>query len=289
MNYDLIGVNIKMLREKAKMSQTELAENICTQAQISRIEKGEVIPLSSTLYEISKKLEIDMNEFFNMASYKRFDYISTVKNEIRKAIRNRDYETVYELVTCEKENPVFSSIEHQQFLLWHEGVAMYYLNKGFNRSIELLLLTLEMRNPTLYSATEIEIMNSIGIIFNEEKEFELSVQYYERALKEMHKLQKKIELTKIRIYYGLSKSLTALGRHRESLNYGKRGINLCVQLESLYLMGELHFQAGINCFYLKHYKRSMMHLNKSLLIFEIMDKHDYVMIIKENIDECFPV
>jgi len=292
MNDRLIGENIKMLREKANMSQTELAENICTQAQISRIEKGEVIPLSTTLYNISRKLEIDMNEFFNMANNQRFDYIDTVKNEIRKAIRKRDYETVYELVKSEQKNEIFASVEHEQFLMWHEGVAIYYLEGAFDRSLELLLKSLyrtRRKTNSLYSCTEIEIMISIGIIYNETEKFELSVQYYEQALEEMHKIQKKMDQTKIRIYYGLTKSLTSLGKHRDSFAYSKKGISLCIYLESFYLLGELHFQAGINCFHLKQFKRSMVHLNKSLLLFEIMDKSDYVEIIKENIEEYFPL
>ncbi|WP_280769645.1 helix-turn-helix domain-containing protein [Salipaludibacillus daqingensis] len=292
MNDRLIGENIKMLREKAGMSQTELAESICTQAQISRIEKGEVIPLSTTLYNISRKLEIDMNEFFNMANYRRFDYIDTVKSEIRKAIRDKEYEAVYEMVKSEQKNGVFASVEHEQFLLWHEGVAIYYLKQDFDRSIELLMKALyrtRQKTNSLYSSTEIEIMNSIGIIFNEKGELELSVQYYEQALEEMHKIQKKMDLTKIRLYYGLTKSLTSLGRYRESFAYCKKGISLCIYLESFYLLGELHFQAGINCFHLRQFKRSMTHLNKSLLLFDIMDKHDYVEIIKENMNEYFPV
>ncbi|WP_078579063.1 helix-turn-helix domain-containing protein [Salipaludibacillus agaradhaerens] len=292
MNYELIGENIKMYREKAGMSQTDLADGICSQAQISRIEKGEVIPLSTTLYQIAKKLEIDINDFFNMAHYKRFDYINEVKNEIRKSIRLKDYRTVYDIVNSEKRNAVFSSLEHQQFLMWHEGISSYYLKKGFRRSLDVLLKSLQLtrsKEKTLYSATEIEILNSIGIIFNEEGELTLSVQYYEQALREMHKCQKKMDLTKIRVYYGLTKSLTALGRHRDSFAYAQNGIRLCAQLESLYLLGELHFQAGMNCFHMKQLKKSGVHLYKAQLTFEIMDNDEYVEIIKANIKELFPV
>ncbi|PYZ92721.1 XRE family transcriptional regulator [Salipaludibacillus keqinensis] len=292
MKHWLIGENIKMLREQAHMSQAELAEGICTQAQISRIEKGEVIPLSSTLYEISRKLEIDMDEFFNMAHDQRFDYIVTVKTEIRKAIRNKDYQSVYDMVKCEQKNAIFSSREHQQFLIWHEGIASYYLNQGFQHSIDLLMKALHMNqgdtSKARYSCTEIEIMNSIGIVYNEEGEFKLSVQYYELALEEMHKIQKNMDLTKIRVYYGLSKSLSRLNNHRQSLVFARKGIDLCIKIETLYLLGDLHFQAGMNCFYLRHFKRSKVHLNKSLLIFEVMENREYVEIISGNIRELFP-
>lgn len=41
----IIGKNIKKLRKQAQLTQVELAQGIGTQAQISKIEQGLVIPL----------------------------------------------------------------------------------------------------------------------------------------------------------------------------------------------------------------------------------------------------
>ena len=47
-----------------KFSQKELAEGICKQGQISRLENGEYTPGSDVLYKLSKKLNVSMDYFF---------------------------------------------------------------------------------------------------------------------------------------------------------------------------------------------------------------------------------
>ncbi|MBR8644357.1 helix-turn-helix transcriptional regulator [[Brevibacterium] frigoritolerans] len=54
---------MKELRKQIGLSQEELATGICTQAQISKIEKGDVYPYASTLYLISQRLGVDVNYF----------------------------------------------------------------------------------------------------------------------------------------------------------------------------------------------------------------------------------
>ncbi|WP_406686207.1 helix-turn-helix domain-containing protein, partial [Rossellomorea vietnamensis] len=64
MDYSIIGKKIKELRQEVNITQGELAEGICTQALISRIEKGETDPNATALYQISKRLGVDVNYFF---------------------------------------------------------------------------------------------------------------------------------------------------------------------------------------------------------------------------------
>ena len=47
------------------MSQKELAAGICKQGQISRIENGEYTPGLELLYDLSRKLKVSMDYFFN--------------------------------------------------------------------------------------------------------------------------------------------------------------------------------------------------------------------------------
>ena len=49
MDFSAVGKKIKELRKQIGLSQEELAEGICTQAQISKIEKGVVYPYATTL------------------------------------------------------------------------------------------------------------------------------------------------------------------------------------------------------------------------------------------------
>lgn len=51
----VIGKKIKELEKGVGVTQGGLADGICTQALISRIEKGDIFPGATVLYQISNK------------------------------------------------------------------------------------------------------------------------------------------------------------------------------------------------------------------------------------------
>ncbi|MBO0447645.1 helix-turn-helix transcriptional regulator [Enterococcus ureilyticus] len=60
-----LGINIRKLRKVRGMTQEELAENARTTKQsILKIEKGETIPLSTTLYAIASSLGTTVETLF---------------------------------------------------------------------------------------------------------------------------------------------------------------------------------------------------------------------------------
>lgn len=61
-----LGINIRKLRKVRGMTQEELAENAKTTKQsILKIEKGETIPLSTTLYAIASSLGTTVETLFS--------------------------------------------------------------------------------------------------------------------------------------------------------------------------------------------------------------------------------
>ncbi len=68
--YDL-GITIKELRMKKNISQSELCHGICSQSQISKIEKGMIYPSSVLLYQLSERLGIDPNHIFALTQNKK--------------------------------------------------------------------------------------------------------------------------------------------------------------------------------------------------------------------------
>lgn len=59
----LLATRLKNRRKELKMSQRELAEGICKQGQISRLENGEFTPGADFLYALSKKLKVSIDYF----------------------------------------------------------------------------------------------------------------------------------------------------------------------------------------------------------------------------------
>ncbi len=172
MDFYAVGKKIKELRKNIGLSQEELAEGICTQAQISKIEKGIVFPYASTLYLISQKLGVDVNYFFDIGMTPRLDYVQEVSHQLKKARRTFNYDEIKQIVKAEELNPLFlQNNANLQILKWHKGIYEYELDKNVKKAIDTLseAINLTHKNNKVYSERELEIFISIGIFyFNED-------------------------------------------------------------------------------------------------------------------------
>ncbi|WP_263703538.1 helix-turn-helix domain-containing protein, partial [Bacillus thuringiensis] len=135
--YDL-GITIKELRVKKNISQSELCHGICSQSQISKIEKGMIFPSSILLYQLSERLGVDPNNIFALTQNKRLKYVENVKCVIRDCIKQKQYTELYEIVKKEKDENSFQTKEDKQFLLWHEAIAIFMVNRSTKTALDLL-------------------------------------------------------------------------------------------------------------------------------------------------------
>ena len=76
----LLATRLKNRRKELKMSQRELAEGICKQGQISRLENGEFTPGADFLYALSKKLKVSMDYFLMSKLKKRLMSYQSLKS-----------------------------------------------------------------------------------------------------------------------------------------------------------------------------------------------------------------
>ena len=75
----LLATRLKNRRKELKMSQRELAEGICKQGQISRLENGEFTPGADFLYALSKKLKVSIDYFLMSRLEKRLMSYQSLK------------------------------------------------------------------------------------------------------------------------------------------------------------------------------------------------------------------
>ncbi|APH03531.1 helix-turn-helix domain-containing protein [Bacillus weihaiensis] len=280
-----IGHVIKGLRKSMNLSQQQLAEGICTQAQISKIENSNEIPSSLILYKLSRKLGVDMNYFFEIAETPRLDYVRDVYKMIRFYIRERDYESVSTIVKQEKKNPLFQTVEHKQFLLWHEGVCEFYLygNKQLSMAKinEALFMTYKDDRSSM-KEREIEIGNSLAILYKEREKYEQALGLYTKLLQSIKNLDGlKDESIQLRIYYGIAKAYTDIREYQKSLYFVNKGIQIAMKLETMYLLGELYFQCGSNHYRLGDVVNGDKYVRKSRTLFELQGKVEMVNVVDE--------
>lgn len=284
--YDL-GITIKELRMKKNISQSELCHGICSQSQISKIEKGMIFPSSILLYQLSERLGIDPNNIFALTQNKRLKYVENVKCVIRDCIKQKQYTELYEIVKKEKDENAFQTKEDKQFLLWHEAIAIFMVNRSTKTALDLLnnALKLTLTNADFLSEREIDIMQTMSIFYAENKEYEKSIDILRKCLTNFNKLDfPRDRDIKLKIIFNLANCLGQAYQHEEAIKYLDKGIKLAINLNTLYLLGELYYLKGWNLLRIKEHNEEDVvdNMKKALFIFELTEKEHYIKRIKEK-------
>ncbi|WP_445488835.1 helix-turn-helix domain-containing protein [Niallia sp. 03133] len=287
MDFSAVGEKIKELRKEIGLSQKELAHNICTQAQISKIEKGEVLPLSSTLYLISKRLGIDVNYFFDIGTTPRLDYVMETSRQLKAARRSTDYNTIKQIVEAEENNPLFTrNKKHYQILLWHKAIYEYEVNHQFQKAVQLIDEAIQLTFDKVYSEKEIEIYTSKGIFYYEEGFIEESLKIYYQAFDHLNHIPYLQDDTiKCRLYFNIAKSLTDLKQYDTSISYCKEGIDWSIEKDNLYLLAHFHYHIGYNYELQEQFQLASDYMKEALLIFHLVKDNRYTDYIQNKIDK----
>ncbi|PDX91541.1 helix-turn-helix domain-containing protein [Bacillus thuringiensis] len=284
--YDL-GITIKELRIKKNISQSELCHGICSQSQISKIEKGVIYPSSILLYQLSERLGIDPNHIFALTQNKKIKYVENVKYVIKDCLKQKQYKELYEIVKKEKNLNNFQTKEEKQFLIWHEAIAIFMVERSIKKALDLLnhALKLTLTNSDFLSEREIDIMQTMAIFHGENKEYEKSITILKRCLNNFNKLDfPRDKEIKLKIIFNLAKNLGHANEHEEAIKYNDMGIQLAINLNTLYLLGELYYGQGWNLLKLKQYNKEDVdnNMKKALFIFELTKNEKKLQIIKEE-------
>ncbi|UXH43181.1 helix-turn-helix transcriptional regulator [Rossellomorea vietnamensis] len=292
MDFGAVGRKIKELRKNSGLSQEELSDGICTQAQISKIEKGDVFPYASTLYQISQKLGVDVNYFFDIGTTPRLDYVQEVFKQLQIMRRSLRFEEMMDIVRTEEVNPLFlQNKKNMQLLLWHKGIYLWEVKKDLESSISTLREALEITHVKgkVMLEREIEILLTIGGIYYKENN-EKALTVFEEAKGHIQTLPHINDYTlKTRLYYNMSRVLTKLSRINDSNKYCEDAIKWCLNKDSLYLLGELHYQIGYNLELLNQPLKAKSYMEKALIVFELQEDDKYINFIRNKIKELSEV
>ncbi|UPW81537.1 helix-turn-helix domain-containing protein [Lysinibacillus sp. Ag94] len=284
----IISKRLKELRRIKGLSQKELAKDICTQAVISNIEKGGVIPSSITLFKIAKRLNVDINYFFdNTVTHegKNQNNLEEIKQLIRSLIRKKDYISVKYITENELSKNDVKTEEDLQFFHWHRAICEYYINSKPEESLNILYSICDFDSiieRDEITNQELGILNSTAIIYFEIKDFEKSLKIYEACINKIHEPNKHIDnQTKIRFLYGMARTQAALNKIEESILNSRLAIQTCIETESLYLLGELNFLIGKNLVCIDKKNEAYHYLQFSKSIFQLQNRYDYINVIEK--------
>ena len=290
MEFNDLGITIKELRIKKNISQSELCHGICSQSQISKIEKGMIYPSSILLYQLSERLGIDPNNIFALTQNKRLKYVENVKYVIKDCLKQKQYKELYEIVKKEKNLNNFQTKDEKQFLMWHEAIAIFMVDKSIKTALDFLnnALKLTLTNSDFLSEREIDIMQTMAIFYAENKEYEKSINIFKRCLTNFNKLDfPRDKEIKLKLMLNLAKCFDFTYQHEEAIKYIDKGIKLAINLNTLYLLGELFYLIGQCLLKMKQHNVEDVFYNwkKALFIFELTEKEYYTKMLPDELIE----
>lgn len=283
-----LGEILNSIRMYKNIEMEDLAKDICSLEDMTLFEKGKKYPTLEQLAQIAEKLSVDLSYFFTFSTTGSFNYVVGVLNLIKKYKRERNYNAIYEIVKREQNNPEFMPISNKQFLVWHEGICIYYLFREKDKAISLLKEAIQLTNSTGDSLTEreIEILTSIAIIEKDDANYDKATDMCIKAYDSLNNLPHLIDFTlKLRVLYALSQLHTRKGYYQQSLDYCLEGINHCINNESLYLLGELYYQSGENYLRIGESEKGKNYIDKAVAVFELQENHIYVELVKSEFEK----
>jgi transcriptional regulator with XRE-family HTH domain len=280
-----IGKSLRDLRTYQKVPQNKLAKGICTQAYVSMIEKGEIIPSAHILHAFAQRLGVPINYFFDTPDSTIHEYHSEFISQVRLATKKNDYEAIKDLVSSQIDSPLFQTTRMQKFIKYHLGICKYFLEQDLISALEILKDTLGDKEQS-YFQEDVETLIAIANILLEENQWEESEEYYKKALDLLESRPSDTNYSlKLRLYYNFVRLLKKKREYWKAAEYADKGIKICVHNESLYLHGEFYFYKGLSLFELGEKAKGMDALQKARDIFSILEKEKFKEAAQSLIEE----
>lgn len=215
-----LGESIKNKRKKMNMTQKQLAAGICTQGQISKIEKNEIVPLSNLLKNIADRLNVTIDELYNN-KVKSYDLD---KKEYELYLQSYDFELLEKKLSEINMNAL--NYNDKTYVRYLKLVVRYEV---YNEDMTKELKNLIDSNTGIISDELIaRILNSISIIFIDKNEFDQAEYYIERAytIVFLNKLDEKISVKILKNYL---RFLNGNDKYRDLYDKSTETINFAFQ------------------------------------------------------------
>ncbi|QIL45735.1 helix-turn-helix transcriptional regulator [Vagococcus coleopterorum] len=246
MKEDIIyGGVVKQIREKRQLSQAELAEGICSQSMLSRIEHNLLVPNINVIRQLCERLTITMDEVINQTT------TNSWLGFMRECSESNRHEDLQLLVkeTAKSIGIIFpSKIERQEYL-YYKGTCELILN----RDNQLALNSFQESLNCTYSSDkeavtdmEILLLSVIGKIYYEEGQGSIGLSFMEKALERFYVgINKREEIELPYIFANLGMSMIEEGNPKRALEILEEGILWNKKKQRFFCMSKLYLFKGL--------------------------------------------
>lgn len=235
----LRGDVLKQIRRKRGLSQTALAEGICTQATISLMEKQNRLPKMDILTAICERLNIQPDRIVE----NEVSGVNDTFNQIIDALTDQEYDLAKQLISKISIKSLNSDFDKQRYyyLLGMVQISQDQIDDAiFN--FELVLTQFATTSANIYLA-----MTTAGmaLAYLKRDDHERAVLLTDRAVK---LIDNKKLIGSLHQWASINRQIAELywrlGEPEKALASAQRGIQLCRDRDSLFILDQLYLYVG---------------------------------------------
>lgn len=273
-----IGLALRRLRKKHNLTQKDLANGICSQAEISKIESGTHSPTVDLLFTLSRRLQVPITMFLNIDDHS--DSIRLIDDELLTKFQNKDYNEIY---IQSKDKLKFLS-EHEELnslYSYYLHLSSYRMGKIDYRTCIVELQRLSQKYINLYYSPKmlIRIKSAIATIYYEKNNYFHGLKVYEELLS-LSFDSDELLVEKIRLLYNISKVLVAINKPQEALKHIDDGIYHSLRFKDMSLLGQLYYQQAYALEMLDSALENIQSAyTKAYMLFDILGMHEYKQVL----------
>lgn len=307
MNYGHFGELLKEIRNSRGLTQEQLAENICSVRQLSRIESGENEPSIYILHNISKRLNIDLQEFyriyFTSGSFESYN----LKLKLGELVASKDNHSLRKFINEIENMSVFQEGENLQYVLYGKAICSSHIDNNYELSNEYCIMGISIEYPNFniykmksisYSNIGLTMINLMASNFNKMGKKELSFKILgillnileDFILNTPFPMYRSLDLEK-RLYQSTSCNLSILNMnskdYKKSLDYVNKGIDFSIKENHMRFLPELLAQKSRLLLEMGLREKAYEVYNNCLNLYKICRNKEEIQMIEQEIENNF--
>ncbi|MFC5631302.1 MULTISPECIES: helix-turn-helix domain-containing protein [Streptococcus] len=239
-----IADKLKTKRKEYGLSQSELAEGICEQSQISKIERGNYMPTATLLYKLAGRLNVTIDYFFD----EQIESVSNLKEFMRlstKLLEDRNYKDLEYLYNLEKEKQSFLSLDEESYLTWIHALILFYSYDEKDKAISLLEKTMSLVSEK--HSVYLKILNTLANFYSlvgRDEDYERNYQRLIELYSEKDFDSQEFLFGYIRTRYNYAHHLLAKDKALEAIQIAMETIEVCKEYQTSYQLAPLLIIVG---------------------------------------------
>ncbi|HEM4425056.1 TPA: helix-turn-helix transcriptional regulator [Streptococcus suis] len=236
---NLLAEKFRLKRKELGLSQQILAEGICEQSQISKIERGHFIPSADLLFKLSQRLEVPLDYFFNEEIEVKSN-LSNFKHLSSHLLNDRNYDDLEYIYKIELDRNTFLPLEDRMYLEWIKAIIDFY---QYDRKHEAILylenILLKVSSNTLIYLKILNTLSNFYSLIGREQDYEANYSRLMELYQTKDLEHQEFLFGYIRVRYNYAHYLVSKKKYSEAIQESLETIEVCKERQTSYQLAPL--------------------------------------------------